>query len=313
MRFNRGVAIGATVLSLALVAGACGSSGDGDKTSSGTSSTSSGPKPSIKVGAFNFSESAILANMYAKALAAKGYKTSVRANLGNREVVAPALEKGEIDLYAGYAATDLEFFNKAAGQATGDAASNATKLNAILRPKGLEALEPSPAADQNSFAVTKATADKYKLKTLSDVAPVAGQLVLGGPPECPTRPFCQPGLEKTYGLKFKSFRPLDPGGPLTKAALEKGDIDIGLVFSSDGAIVAKNWVVLDDNKHLQNADNVIPLIRTKVATTEVKSILNDVDSKLTTDDLTKLNKRADVDKEDPDALAQEWLKDHGFI
>ena len=142
---------------------------------------------------------------------------------------------------------------------------------------------------------------------------MAAQLVLGGPPECPTRPFCQPGLEKTYGLKFKSFRPLDPGGPLTKAALEKGDIDIGLVFSSDGAIVAKNWVVLDDNKHLQNADNVIPLIRTKVATTEVKSILNDVDSKLTTDDLTKLNKRADVDKEDPDALAQEWLKDHGFL
>ncbi len=290
---------------LALIASACGSSGGG--------SPASTTKSSITVAGFNFNESSILAYMYGKALADKGYTVKYKLNLGSREVVEPALEHGDIDLYPGYAATELEFINKGKGEATGDPAATVAKLNTYLGPKKLDALTASPAADGNAFAVTKKTADQYSLKKLSDLAPIASKLTLGGPAECPTRPFCQAGLVKTYGLNFKAFKPLDAGGPLTKTALSNGDIDVGLVFSSDGGIVAKNFVVLQDDKQLEAADNIVPVIRQAVENQEVKDLLNKIDAALTLTDLTAMNKAADIDKQDPDALAQKWLKDHGFV
>lgn len=312
MRFNRARVVGAaTLLAVAMLAAACGSSGDDDVSSdtSETTTTEAAPKQKVVIGSFNFSESAILAHMYAKALEADGYPVEVRANLGSREVVAPALEKGEIGLYPGYVATELEFLNKGKGEASGDVNATVQKLRSYLEPKSLTALEPSPAIDANAFAVTKATADELGLVKLSDVAAKAnGKLVLGGPPECPTRPFCQPGLEKTYKIKFKSFKPLDAGGPLSKGALEKGDVDIALVFSSDGAIPAKGFVVLEDDKKLQNADNIVPIISFEASGGNVAEILNKISATLTTADLSELNKRADIDKEDPEALAEEYLK-----
>jgi len=128
------------------------------------------------------------------------------------EVVEPALASGQIDFYPGYAATDLEFINKAKGEANGDAQATTDKLNTYLSSIGAKALTPSPALDGNAFAVTKATAAKYSLTKLSDLTAVASQLTLGGPSECATRPFCQPGLEKTYGAKFKAFKALDADG-----------------------------------------------------------------------------------------------------
>ncbi len=299
----RKIRTAAIFTALAFVLAACG----------GTGSSGGGqPKGTITVAGFNFSESSIMAGIYGKALAAKGYTVNYKLNLGSREIVEPAIEKGDIDLYPGYAATELEFVNKGKGEAGSDPAANVSKLNGYLSAKGVQGLTPSPANDQNAFAVSKAGAAKYNLKKLSDLAPVASQLTLGGPPECPTRPFCQAGLEKTYGLKFKSFKSLDAGGPLTKNALASGDIDVGLVFSSDGGIQAKNLVVLDDDKHLEAADNIVPIIRTKVATSEVKTILDKIDAALTQTDLVAMNKSADVDKQDPDALAQTWVKQHGF-
>src|SRR5207253_9817078 len=129
---------------------------------------------------------------------------------------------------------------KGAGQARPDVTATTDKLRTAYASKGISVLNPSPAIDANAFAVTKATADKYHLTKMSDLAPIAGQLTLGGPPEGPTRPFCQPGLEKTYGLKFKAFKPLDAGGPLSKTALAHGDVDIGLTFSSHAAVTARN-------------------------------------------------------------------------
>jgi len=300
--------LGAVGIGLALVVAACGSS---SKTSSGAGSTT-GKAKTVNIGAFNFSESAILAGIYEGALKSAGFDVTVRSNLGSREVVEPALERGEIDLYPGYAATELEFVNKGAGQATPDAQATTAALRAALASKGITALDPSPAIDSNAFAVTKATADKYSLKKLSDLAPVAGQLTLGGPPECPTRPFCQAGLASTYGLNFKEFKPLDAGGPLSVAALDKGDVDVALIFSSDGSIPGKGFVVLEDDKHLQNADNVVPVIRTAAADDKAKQTLDKVSAALTTTDLAQLNKQADVDKEDPEVLAKDWLKKHHF-
>ena len=294
---TRALAIG--LVALALVATACG---DDDDSGSGTQ------KGTVTIGSTNFTEATIVAHMYAGALQSEGYTANVRASLGSREVVAPALQRGDIDLYPGYAATDLEFWNNNAGQATADAKVTTDRLRTALAPKGLTALDPAPAVDQNAFAVTQATADRLRIRKLSDVTAVASQLTLGGPSECPTRPFCAKGLEDKYGIKFKAFRALDAGGPLTKAALRNGDIDVALLFTSD----SKGFLLLEDDKGLQNADNIVPIIRNQVATDDVRSILNKVSAALKTDDLSAINERANVNKDDPEALAKEWLTSHGF-
>ena len=303
MRANRGTVIGGLFVGLAFLTAGCGSSPG--------ASPSSSPKGSITVASFNFPESAILAQIYGQALKAKGYTVAFKLNLGSREVVEPALERGDIDLYPGYAATELEFQNKGKGEATPDAQATVAKLNTYLNAKSLEALTASGAIDENAFAVLKS--GKYGSKTkLSDLTSVAAQMVLGGPPECPTRPFCAAGLTKVYGLHFKDFKALDAGGPLTKAALDQGSIDIGLIFSSDSAYSTGKYVQLQDDMHLQNADNVVPVIRKDKANDEVVSLLNSIDFKLTTDTLISLNKKADVDKQDPDQIASDWLKSNGF-
>lgn len=293
-----------SILGLSLIGSACGSSGGG-------SPASTGSKGTITIAGFNFPESNILANVYGGALHGAGYTVNYKPSLGAREVVAPALQRGDIDMYIGYAATDLEFYDKAAGLATPDPAATVSKLNTYLQSLNLKATEAAPAIDTNSFAVLKS--GKYGTNTkLSDLTSVASQMTLGGPPECPQRPFCQVGLQKTYGLNFKAFKPLDSGGPLTKAALDKGDIDIGLIFSSDSAYSTGKYVQLQDDKHLQNADNVVPIGTGKAMTSDVTSILNRVSAKLTTDALIQMNKSSDVDKEDPSQIASDWLKKNGF-
>ena len=308
MLLKRSSVLGASMVALALITTACGSTG-------GPASSSSSPKGTITIASFNFSESIILAHIYGGALKNKGYTVNYKDKLGNREIVEPALLSGQIDLYAGYAATDLTFAEGKLGvtaDASSDAAHNVERLNAVLNPKGVKALDPSPAVDQNAFAVTKAEADSNHLVKLSDVSSVASGWTLVGPPECPQRPFCQPGLEQTYGLHFKGFKALDAGGPLTYAAFKSSAINIGLVFSSDGGISANNLVVLQDDKHLQQADNIVPLIRSAVDNSEVTSVLNSVDAKLNTIDLTNMNKSADVDKNDPTDIANTWVTSHGF-
>jgi osmoprotectant transport system substrate-binding protein len=294
------------ILGLSLLASACGSSGGGSP------SATESPKPSIVVGGFGFDESSILASIYAGALKAKGYPATTKLKLGKREVVAPALIRGDIDMYPGYAATDLEYYNKGKGEATPDAKATTAKLNTYLNPQGLKALDPSPAIDQNAFVVTKSFATANNLKKVSDLKAIQDKVILGGPPECPTRPFCMVGLKNTYGITPKTFKPLDEGGPITVSALERGDITVALLFSSDGVIAAKGFVVLEDDMHLQNADNVVPIIKTAKAPTDVANILNKVSAAITTADLSDMNKKAGVDKQDPEALASQWLKDHKF-
>ena len=201
----------------------------------------SGP---IVVGGANFTESTVLANVYADVLTAAGFDASVR-EVGNRELYLPALISGsEIQVFPEYLATVTDELDEMVngpsddGPATGDVQETLTALQPLAEQVGLVFGEPSEAADQNAFAVTQAFADELGVSTLSELADACGDgsLVLGGPTECPERPYCQPGLEETYGLQFDGFRELDTGGPLTKAALQQGEISIGLVFSSDGAL-----------------------------------------------------------------------------
>ena len=295
----------AAIAAIVFAVTACGSTGGGGTASPG--------KGTLTVAGFNFPESSILAEIYGKSLEHDGYTITYKLLLGTREVVAPALESGQIDVYPGYAATDLEFYNKGAGEASGDVTATTAKLNSHLSALGLVALTPSAAVDQNAFAVTKATATQYKLSKLSDLAAVGSQLVLGAGPECPTRPFCQPGLEKTYGIHFKSFKALDTDGPLTRAALANNTIQVGLVFSSDSDLNKLGLVVLQDDKHLENADNVVPIIRTKVATNDAKSILNKVSSNLTTAQLVTLNGQVELQHQDADAVARAYLQQHNYF
>jgi osmoprotectant transport system substrate-binding protein len=294
----------AAIAAIVFAVAACGSTGGG--------STPTTSKGTLTVAGFNFPESSILAEIYGKSLAHDGYAINYKLLLGTREVVAPALESGQIDLYPGYAATDLEFYNKGAGEASGDVTATTAKLNSRLSPLGLVALTPSAAVDQNAFAVTKATQTKFNLTKLSDLAPIGSQLTLGAGPECPTRPYCQPGLQKTYGITFKAFKPLDTDGPLTRAAFKNGTIDVGLVFSSDGDLNSLGLVVLQDDKHLENADNVVPIIRQAAASDEVKRVLNAIDAKLTTADLVTMNSQVSIQHQDADAVAMAWLQQHNY-
>ncbi|RBY84193.1 glycine betaine ABC transporter substrate-binding protein [Blastococcus sp. TF02A-26] len=201
----------------------------------------SGP---ITVGAADFSESTILGNIYADVLDAAGFDATVRT-VGNRDLYLPALISGsDLQVFPEYLATVTEALNAQVNGAdpepvaSGDVQATLDALRPLADQVGLTFGEPSDAADQNAFAVTQAFADELGVTSLSELADACGDnsLVLGGPEECPTRPFCQPGLEDTYGLQFAEFVPLDAGGPLTKSAIEQGEVSLGLVFSSDGAL-----------------------------------------------------------------------------
>ena len=301
MRKNfRTNAVGA-VLALALVVTACGS-GDG--------AVDGEP---IKVASFNFNESVIVAEIYAQGLEANGYQVERKLNLGNREVVKPALESGEIDLvpeYIGSLAGFLGVEQTADSQAMWEAAKTA------FEELGVTLLQYSPAQDKNAYVVTAETASELGLSTVSDLQPVAGDLRFGGPPECPERPLCLIGLTDLYGLEFAEFVPLDSAGPITIAALEGGEIDVALLFSTQGIIAANGWVSLEDDKGLNPADNLSPAIRTEVVDAygdDLVALLDSYSEALTTEDLTELNKRADLDQEDPALLAEEWLIRFGFI
>jgi glycine betaine/choline ABC-type transport system substrate-binding protein len=142
--------------------------------------------------------------------------------------------------------------------------------------------------------------------------PVASQLVLGGPPECPKRPYCIPGLKRVYGVEFQEFKPLDVGGPLTVKALEAGRIDVALLFSTNSQIQANGWVLLEDDKNLQAAENITPVVREDVLDDTITQLLNEVSSKLTTENITDLNSRVEIDGEEPAVVAEDFLQQQGI-
>lgn len=203
----------------------------------------SGGSGAVVVGAANFPESQTLAELYKLTLNAAGFKATVKQST-NREVYEPALERGEITVFPEYAATFTEFLNQkangkdAAPKASGDITATVAALKPLAEKYKLTVGAPSTATDQNAFATTKPVADKYGLKTLSDFAAKCNgkASILAGPPECPQRPFCQPGLLETYGINFGNFFQADAGGPLSKGSLKNGNATLALVFSSDSSL-----------------------------------------------------------------------------
>lgn len=268
----------------------------------------------VTIAAFNFGESKVMASLYAGMLQDAGVQVSV-SELSSREVIAPALQAGDVDVVPEYLGTFTEFLNKqvngpqAEPVANSDVAETLAAGRRLAEPLGITLAEPALAADQNAFAVTRELAEANSLRTVSDLAAFSQTepVVLGAAPECPTRPFCQPGLEEVYGAQIKEFVPLDAGGPLTKQALDQGQIDVGVVFSSDPGVSALDLVVLEDDKALQTVDNLVPALSEAAATPQIIAALNRLAATLTTEDLIELNLQVDIDRRDPQEVAAAYL------
>jgi len=319
---KRGTMLIVALAAVAVVVSACGGTGSTGATPTATATAAATAtavaRPDVIVGSTNFYEQITLGELYSQILEANGYKVTRKFNLGNREIVEPAIESGQIDVDAEYLATLLAFVDKDGkiAKPTTDPKQTQIGLQKAIDPKALTVLDYAAATDQNGFVVTQATASSKSLKKLSDLAPIGNTLVLGGPPECPTRPFCAVGLKNTYGITFKDFKPLDAGGPLTVTALEGKQIDVGLLFTSDPSIVAKNFVLLDDDKHLQLADNIAPVVRNALLQKDdgtLARLLDSISAKLSQADLNDMNKQVAVDKADSKVVAAAWLKKQGLI
>ncbi|MFN2390321.1 MAG: ABC transporter substrate-binding protein [Actinomycetota bacterium] len=306
MRRLRSCVLGASLVALSVMLGACGGSG-------GDGETGGKEKGELTVGvSAAFTENQLVAEMYAQVLEDAGYTVQRQTDLGARDISDPALAEGEIDVKPEYLASELLFHDPDA-EASGDPEENAQALAPLLEEKGIALLEYSEATDQNVFVVTSETATEHELTTVSDLQPVAGDLTLGGPPECPKRPFCLIGLKQTYGVEFGDFKALDVGGPATVAALEEGAVDVALLFSTNPVIPEKGWVVLEDDKGLQAAENIVPVVNADVLDDEIEELLNGVSAALTTDELTELIARVDVEREDVETVAEEFLTDKGLL
>ncbi len=301
------IALAVTAVAAMIGVTACGS-GSGDPLAAGTSAAKAGTG-TIVVGSANFPESALLAEIYAGALSAKGVKVDKKLNIGSRETYIPALKDGSIDLIPEYTGVLDQYFNKNAKATTAGAVY--AELKAAL-PSTLTILNKSSAQDKDAVVVTKNTATKLNLRSIGDLEPVAKDMTLGGPPEWKTRPTGVPGLKKLYNLDFKAFMPLDTGGPLSVQALKNGQVDAVDIFTTDPSIAANGFVILNDPKSLFAAQNVVPLITKSKLTPTISTTLNAISVKLDTATLGELVKEVVVDKKDASVVAKEFLAKNGL-
>jgi osmoprotectant transport system substrate-binding protein len=253
-----------------------------------------------------FAENRLVAEMYAQVLEGAGYQVERQFDLRSREISQNALESGQIDLKPEYLSSLLLFLDPNA-QASEDPSTVARLDRELLRPSGITVLDPSSAHDTNEFVANAKTARRFHLMTVSSLAPVADRLTFGGPPECAQRPFCLPGLNRVYGVLFDDFQALDVGGPQTVAALKADEVQIGLLFSTDPRIRENGFVPLVDDRHLQNAENIMPVIRSDKLNDEVRRLLDAVSARLSTENVTELVGEIVIDGRDVAAVARDFL------
>ena len=269
----------------------------------------------VAIASFDFPESVLLAEIYAQAVAPAGILVRRELNLGPREVVTPALIAGLVDAVPEYVGTALA---AATGEedVPADPAEAERRLREIDAGLGLRLLDAAPAQSQNGLVVTRLTALTYGLRAVSDLTSVAGTLVFGGPPECDRRPYCLPGLASVYGLAFERVVPLDSGGPLTVGALRAGEVDVALLFTSDGHLGSPDLVLLHDDKALQPAENVVPVVRQDVVDrygAALTARLDLVSAALSTEDLVSLNAEVALHERAPADVAAAWLATEDIV
>jgi len=302
----------AACLALAVLCCACTSSGGQDS----AARAHAAGRPAITIGSFDFPESVLLAYIYADALAARGFPVRVMPDLGTRELVDPALMNGLIQLVPEYSGSALDFMSLGRRPATADAAATYRSLTRLAASRGLVAAQPAPAQDANAIVVTAATAARYHLRSIADLARQAPGLVFGGPPECQERADCLLGLERVYGLRFKAFAATDAGGPLTLQAVDTGQIGVGLLFTTDPSIPRRHLVILADSRELQPAENITPLIRRATLARygpRLLAVVDAVSARLTTGTLRSLDARVELAGLNPRKVADSWLRAQALI
>ena len=292
---------------LAVITAACGSSnplGGGEI---------SGDLKAITVGSADFPESKIIGEIYAQALEANGFEVGRQFGIGSRETYIPAVKDHSIDLVPEYTGNLLQYFDKETTVTTPDAV-----VLALLRalPGDLSILNPAPAEDQDTVAVSEATAQRWNLKTIADLAAHSPEVKFGGPSEFLNRAEGLPGLKENYGLDIppSNFVAIsDGGGPATVRALTDGTVTAANIFSTSPAIEENNLVVLEDPKNNFLAANVVPLVASQKMSDDLKTVLDAVSAKMTTEGLIQLNTAVEGNQGlDPDEAARKWVQDNGF-
>jgi osmoprotectant transport system substrate-binding protein len=314
------------LLFVALALGACG---DDDDSGGDNASTSAEEAPAagtiqkndqnastkLVIGSKNFTEQKVLGEIYAQALAAAGYDVSTELNLGDEKTALKALEQGDISAYPEYTGTALlSFFGYTADKIPKDGLVAYDKAKQGFAKKDLTAEPITPFVSSNEVAVTKETADKYGLKKISDLSPVANKLTLYGSPECRQRLDCLLGLQEVYGLKFKKFVPVDLA--LRHEVLQKGQADVSIVFTTDPQNKREGFVLLDDDKSMFPPYNSTLVVRNDVldkAGPDFDKVVADVSKGLTDEVMQELNARVDLDKKTPEVVAGEYLQEAGFV
>ncbi|WP_369371321.1 ABC transporter substrate-binding protein [Promicromonospora sp. Populi] len=267
------------------------------------------PGSGVTVGSADFPESQLLATIYSLALQDAGVEVEERFNIGSREVYVEAVQDGSIDLVPDYSGALLKYLDtESTVSSTEDVLA---ELDDVL-PDDLTVLDASTAQNKDVLAVTRETAEEYNLETISDLQPVAGELLLGGPPEWRTRVNGVVGLEDVYGLEFQEFVPLDAGGTLTMTALTSGQVQVGDLFSTDPGLDQNDLVALEDDQSLFAAENILPLVRSDMVDDTITTALNEVSAALTTEDLIEMNGRAGTGESLSD-IATDWLTNAGLI
>ena len=280
-----------------------------------SSQRAAGNGGTVVVASFNFPESELLAAIYGLAIRHAGIPVQLQLGLGPREQVQPALEQGFADLVPEYLGTALTSLQPDAKVAWDDLAAVRNALAVAYVSWHIQVLTPAAAQDQNGVVVTRATAARLHLRTVSGLRRVVGRLTIGGTPECPKRPYCLPGLRSVYGLQFAAFEPFDTPAQRVTALLD-GVVNVAMLTTTDGNLATGNLVLLADDRHLQPAENVVPVVTDSAAARYGKrltGVLDEVSSRLTTNALLFLNWRVQVAGDDVVAEARAWLERQGIL
>ena len=263
----------------------------------------------LRIGSKNLIGADVLSQLYGQALAAKGAQVTFVPDVGPTEATFSKLTQSEFDAYGEYQGTLLEYLG---GKPSNDSASTHAALDAKLRPLGFLASKPAPAIDVNGFYVTRKTANRYRLTSVSDLKKIAPKLVFGGPPECEIRPLCLGSAsQRLYGLRFKSVKKLDTGGPVTRKALTSGKVDVAILFTGSSDI-PNDAVLLRDDRGLQPADNPVLVLRADTATPEVLDVVDAVSAQITTAEYRRMSLDVSIRHHDPADVAATFLARHNL-
>ena len=299
-RLRAGLAV---LLLLALVPGCTGKSGT-------PSAATASAAAALRMASYDFHENQTLVEVYAEAARRAGVPVTVEHGMGTREILSPALEQGLVDVVVDYTGTALAFARADPAPARRPPEEVHAALERTLSTRGVAVLAAAEAQDQNGFAVTRAFAGEHDVSRLSDLAPLAGELAFGGPPECPERPFCLLGLQDVYGLEFADVQAMTSRAE-TAEALRVGQIDVGMLETTDPRLAVSSLILLTDDRSLQPPENVVPLVRSDALDrwgNHLRTALDGVSARLTTEDLIQLNRLVEVEGLSSAEAAERWWK-----